>query len=67
MPSSSTAFPHPDLIGTYRQFGPFGLVYRVIEEGHHTEKGWTVKIEVLPTGERLEYPLQDVLEDPEAR
>ncbi|MHB8237947.1 MAG: DUF5397 family protein [Acidithiobacillus ferrivorans] len=38
-----------------------------IKEGHDTEKGWTVEIEMPQTGERLEYTLKDALDDPEAR
>ena len=60
-------FPHPALIGTFRQFGPFGIVYQILKESHATAKGWTVEIEVPQTGERLEYPLKDALDDPEAR
>ncbi|OCX76531.1 hypothetical protein A6M27_01410 [Acidithiobacillus thiooxidans] len=60
-------FPHPELIGTFRQFGPFGISYQILKEGHATAKGWTVEIELPQTGERLEYPLNDALDDPEAR
>jgi hypothetical protein len=67
MQSHATGFPHPELIGAFRQFGPFGIPYQILKEGHDTEKGWTVEIEVPQTGERLEYPLKDALDDPEAR
>jgi len=67
MPSHTTGFPHPELIGTFRQFGPSGIPYQVLKEGHQTDKGWTVEIEVPETGERLEYPLDAILDDPEAR
>ena len=60
-------FPNPELIGSFRQFGPFGIAYQVLKEGHDTAKGWTVEIEVPQTGERLEHPLKDALDDPEAR
>lgn len=63
----TAGFPHPELIGTFRQFGPFGIPYQILKEGHDTGKGWTVEIEVPQTGERLEYPLKDALDDPEAR
>ena len=42
-------FPHPELIGAFRQFGPFGISYQILKEGHDTEKGWTVEIEVPQT------------------
>ncbi|MHB8253797.1 MAG: DUF5397 family protein [Acidiferrobacter sp.] len=67
MQQNSVGFPHPELIGTFRQFGPFGIPYQVLKEGRDTAKGWTVEIEVLQTEERLEYPLKDALDDPEAR
>ena len=67
MQSHAAEFPHLELIGTYRQFGPFGIPYQILKEGHDTDKGWTVEIEVPETGEHLEYPLDAVLDDPEAR
>ncbi|WP_308389711.1 DUF5397 family protein [Acidithiobacillus sp. AMEEHan] len=65
-PSAKQSFPHPELIGSFRQFGPFGVAYQVVKEGHSTDHGWTVEIEVPSTGEHLEYPLRSVLDDPEA-
>ncbi len=62
----AASFPHPELVGTFRQFGPFGITYQILNEGHNTANGWTVEIEVPETGEHLEYPLVDVLDDPEA-
>lgn len=67
MQADTAGFPYPELIGTFRQFGPFGIPYQILKEGHDTGEGWTVEIEVPQTGERLEYPLKDVLDDPEAR
>ena len=67
MQSHAAEFPHPELIGTFRQFGPFGIPYQILKEGHDSDKGWTVEIEVPVTGEHLEYPLDAVLDDPEAR
>ena len=60
-------FPHPEIIGTFRQFGPFGIHYQIVKQGQATSGGWTVEIEVPETGEHLEYPLDAVLDDPEAR
>ena len=30
MQSHAAEFPHPELIGTFRQFGPFGIPYQVL-------------------------------------
>lgn len=60
-------FPHPEVIGSFHQFGPFGVAYQVVGQGRQTDQGWTVEIEVPETGERLEYRLDAVLDDPEAR
>jgi hypothetical protein len=60
-------FPKPEIIGTFHQFGPLGPPYQVLKPFRETEKGWTVEIEVSETGERLEYQLSSVLDDPEAR
>ena len=60
-------FPHPEIIGTFHQFGPFGIPYQVLRPARETENGWLVEIEVPESGERLEYKLEAVLNDPEAR
>lgn len=61
------SFPHPEVIGTFHQFGPFGVPYQVLGPAQETGEGWTVEIEIPETGERLEYSLDAVLNDPEAR
>jgi len=61
-----THFPRPDLIGTFHQFGTFGVPYQVVQPMRQTPQGWTVEIKVLETGERLEYSLEPFLNDPEA-
>ncbi|BDB15979.1 DUF5397 domain-containing protein (plasmid) [Acidithiobacillus ferrooxidans] len=53
-------------LGSVRGASGNGRPYRDPSE-HHTDKGWTVEIEVPETGERLEYPLDAILDDPEAR
>ena len=60
-------FPHPEVIGSFHQFGLFGIPYQVLNPVRKTDKGWIVEIEVSESGERLEYSLDDVLEDPAAR
>ena len=62
----SSLFPHPEIIGNFYQFGPFGIPYQVMQASRKTDKGWMVDIEVPETGERLEYSLDAVLNDPEA-
>jgi len=62
-----TQFPHPEVIGTFHQFGLFGVPYQVLKPGRQTDKDWMVEIEVPETGEKLEYSLEAVLNDPEAR
>jgi hypothetical protein len=64
---SYAAFPHPEVIGSFHQFGPFGIPYQVLRPSHETAEGWLVEIEIPESGERLEYSLDDVLRDPEAR
>lgn len=61
------AFPHPEVIGTFHQFGAFGVPYQVLRPARETDEGWTVEIEIPETGEQLEYSLDAVLNDPEAR
>lgn len=62
----ASIFPRPDLIGSFHQFGHFGVNYQVIQPSREAEDGWLVEIEVPETGERLEYSLTAVLADPEA-
>jgi len=61
------AFPHPEVIGTFYQFGALGVAYQVLRPVRETEKGWLVEIEIPESGERLEYSLDAVLNDPEAQ
>lgn len=51
-----------DLIGTYRTFGEAGPVYEVVRK----VDGATVHIVVVETGEELNYPAVEALNDPEA-
>ena len=58
--------PPNSLIGAFRRFGPYGPAYEVIGEGASgTAEGTLMKIRVLETGEETEYPLSDILADPE--
>ena len=59
-------FPNPEIIGSFHQFGPFGVPYQILRPTRETAEGWMVEIEVPESGERLEYRLAAVLDDPEA-
>ncbi len=58
-------FPHPEVIGSFHRFGRFGIPYQVLRPARETEKDWMVEIEIPESGERLEYSLNAVLDDPE--
>lgn len=61
-----SSFPAPQLIGQFRTFGAFGPAYRVLEPVKPTEGGdWMLRIEVLETGEKTEYPYSRAINDPE--
>lgn len=51
-----------NLIGSFRNFGPEGPAYQVVQE--RTEE--TVRVRVLETGEELDYPTSHARADPEA-
>lgn len=58
-------FPHPEIVGQFRQFGPFGPFYEVLEvTGMDDKKGWMLKIRVLETSEELAYPYEKLNRDP---
>jgi hypothetical protein len=51
-----------DLIGTYRTFGPYGPLYKVVGKVGDNR----VHVIVIESGEELDYPIDRALEDPEA-
>ena len=51
-----------DLVETYRTFGEDGPVYQVLRK----TDGDKVRICVVESGEELDYPVQQALEDPAA-
>jgi hypothetical protein len=51
-----------DLVGTYRTFGAEGPAYQVLAKAD----GRTVRVQVLESGEEVDYPVQQALADPEA-
>jgi hypothetical protein len=62
----ATAAPQPiaSLIGVFRTFGDYGPMYEVLGPAPRGPKGEMVAIRVFDSGEELDYPLADVLEDP---
>jgi hypothetical protein len=52
-------------VGTWRRFGAYGPAYEVIAVGGPTENGRDrkVKIRLAETGEIVDYPLDQLLED----
>ena len=57
--------PHTaaDLVGSFRSFGDYGPVYQVVS----TVNGKNLHVRVVQTGEELDYPVDQALEDPEAK
>lgn len=51
-----------DLVGTHRTFGAEGPLYCVLSKRGDDE----VRVRVIATGEELNYPAAQALEDPEA-
>lgn len=52
-----------DLVGSFRSFGDYGPVYQVVS----TVNGKNLHVRVVQTGEELDYPVDQALEDPEAK
>jgi hypothetical protein len=68
MTNPHMTFPHPELIGQFRTFGPFGPTYRILEPSKQDEKGrWLLHIQVIDTDEETDYPCDQAANDPEAR
>jgi hypothetical protein len=61
---SSTFIPTGDI----RSFGSFCPAYEVGQPVRELENGdWMVEITLVETGEKAEYRLSDLLDDPEAK
>lgn len=56
------------LVGTFRRFGPTGPAYKICGVGVVTPDGDDVmlRVHVLPTDERLDYPFKRAVDDPRA-
>jgi hypothetical protein len=54
-------------LGKIKSFGPFGPKYQVGHALHPLDNGdWMVEITMIESGEKAEYRLTRLLEDPEA-
>jgi hypothetical protein len=47
-----------------RQFGPLGPVYEIIDVARSAQQEPRMRIRVIESGEELDYPLSNILEDP---
>lgn len=60
--------PPPIPIGKIKSFGPFGPKYQVGQALHQLDDGdWMVEVTLVESGERAEYRLTSLSNDPEAR
>ncbi len=56
-----------ELIGQWHRFGAEGPAYEVIGNGTEPFRGRpTMRIRVLHDSEELDYPLDDIMNDPQA-
>jgi hypothetical protein len=62
----ATAVTQPVAIsaGVFKTFGEYGPMYEVLGPAPHGQKGEMIAIRVFHSGEELDYPLADALEDP---
>jgi hypothetical protein len=51
-------------VGVFKTFGEYGPMYEVLGSAPRGPKGEMVAIRVFHSGEELDYPLSEVLEDP---
>lgn len=59
--------PPPVPAGRIKSFGPFGPKYEVGQVLRRKDDGdWVVEVTLVDSGERAEYRLTRLLEDPEA-
>lgn len=61
------SFPSPELLGQFRQFGEFGLAYKIVNPIRPLENNdWLLLIQIPETGEEVEYRFSQVEKDPVA-
>lgn len=54
-------------VGRIKSFGPFGPKYEVGEPIRQLEDGdWMIEVTMVETGEKMEYRLTHLSDDPEA-
>jgi len=54
-------------IGAIKQFGPYGPEYEVLKEAEPENGQRMARIILVRTSEEVNYPLEAILQDPEAR
>jgi len=60
--------PPPVPVGKIKSFGPFGPKYEVGNPVRQMENGdWIIEVTMVETGEKVEYRLTRLIDDPEAR
>jgi hypothetical protein len=60
--------PPPIPVGKIKTFGPFGPKYEVGHALRQLDDGdWMVEVTMVETGEKTEYRLTHLSDDPEAR
>jgi len=52
-----------DLVGSFRTFGEYGPTYQIL----NTVNGQEFHVVVVQTGEELDYPVSQALQDPESK
>ena len=67
--TDQTGLPLPaSLVGTWRRFGLSGPVYEIVNAGDKLPNGdFLMRVQVVESGEELDYRLADILEDPKGR
>lgn len=54
-------------VGKIKSFGPFGPKYEVGKALRELPNGdWMIEVTMIETGERAEYPMTNMQDDPEA-
>jgi len=54
--------------GKVKTFGPFGPMYEVGRLARQLDDGdWMIEVTIVETGEKTEYRLTHIADDPEAR
>jgi hypothetical protein len=63
--SAALAKPFPIPVGLIKSIGPTGPIYEVLGSALPGKKGEMVSIRIIHGGETLDYPLADMLADPQ--